>query len=192
MVFTGGATNLNGDWAILCPRRTDYWRGDALKYILDEWQSKPANQGLRTEHDATPEDINDISFAFNQEISYSCAVEYWLDCAGHNYGLIQHRDGVAHVPFNRDQEIARIVSIYRRLHLYLEDKGYIYQQWFHQLSTPEKKRFCEIPLVSQIGLAIDRIQSIELGQNSKVLNWAVLAVADKIILQQSYYQNLLK
>jgi hypothetical protein len=165
--------------------------GDALKYILDEWQSNREHQGLRTEYDATPEDINDISFAFNQEISYSCAVEYWLDCVGHNYGLTHHRDGVAHVPFNRDQEIARIVSIYRRLHLNLQDKDYIYQQWFHQLSTSEKKRFCEIPLISQICLANDRIQSIELSQNGKVLNMAAFAVAEKIILHRSYYQNLL-
>ena len=176
---------------LLAPDELITGMGDALKYILDEWQSKPATQGLRTEYEATREDLDDISFAFNQEVTYSCAVEYWLDCVGHDYGLIHHRDGVAHIPFNRDQEIARIVSIYRHVHLYLQDKDFIYQQWVYQLSESEKKRFCEIPLGSKICLAMDRIQSIELSQNSKVLNSAMLAVADKIVLQQSYYQNLL-
>jgi hypothetical protein len=93
--------------------------GDELKYMLDTLQSLPTNQTLRTEYDATGKDIDDISLELNKAIMYSCAVEYWFDCVGHGYGLTRHQDGVAHVPFDRDQEIARIVSIYRRRHVFL-------------------------------------------------------------------------
>jgi hypothetical protein len=50
---------------------------------------------------------------------------------------------------------------------------------------------CEIPLVSQVYFAFDRIERIELSQNSRVLESAILAVADKVLLQRWYYQNLL-
>jgi hypothetical protein len=165
--------------------------GDELKYMLDALRSLPTNQTLRTEYDASRKDIDDISLELNKAIMYSCAVEYWLDCVGHGYGLTHHQDGVAHVPFDSDQEIARIVSIYRRLHLYLQDKFYIYDQWMYQLPDAAKRKLCEIPLVSQVCLALDRIESIELSQNSRVLGSAMLAVADKVILQRGYYQNLL-
>jgi hypothetical protein len=61
----------------------------------------------------------------------------------------------------------------------------------YQLPDAAKKQLCEIPLVSQVCLAFDRIESIELSQNSRLSDSALLAVADKIILQSGYYQNLL-
>jgi hypothetical protein len=165
--------------------------GDELKYMLADLQSPPTHQTLRTEYDATRKDIDEISRELNMAITYSCAVHYWLDCVGHGYGLIRHRDGIAHIPFDQDQEIARVVSIYRRSNRYQADKVYIYNQWWHQLSDSEKRNLCGIPLVSQVCLSLDRIESIELNQNSKVLYWALMAIADKVILQRGYYQNLL-
>ena len=61
----------------------------------------------------------------------------------------------------------------------------------YQLPDAAKRKFCEIPLVSNVCLALDRIESIELNQNSRVLGSAMLAVADKVILQRGYYQNFL-
>jgi hypothetical protein len=122
---------------------------------------------------------------------YSRAVEYWLDCVGLGYGLTHHQDGVAHVPFDPDQEIALQVSSYRRRHLHLQDQLDIDDQWTYQLPDAAKKQLCEIPLVSQVCLAFDRIESIELSQNSRLPDSAMLAVADKIILRSGYYQNLL-
>jgi hypothetical protein len=122
---------------------------------------------------------------------YSCAVEYWLDCVGHSYGLTRRQDGVAHRPFDQDQEIARIVSIYRRSQLDLADKLNIQRQWTYQLSDVEKRKLCEIPLVSQVYFHLDKIESIELSQNSRVLRSAVSAFADKLILEGGYYQKLL-
>ena len=84
-----------------------------------------------------------------------------------------------------------MVSDYRRLHLYLQDKLDIYDQWMYQLPDGAKRKLCEIPLVSQVCLAFDRIERIELSQNSRVLEAAILAVADKVILQTGYYQSLL-
>jgi hypothetical protein len=45
--------------------------------------------------------------------------------------------------------------------------------------------------VSQVCIHLDRIESIELSQNSRVLRSAVSAFTDKLILQGGYYQNLL-
>jgi len=165
--------------------------GDELKYILAALQPLPTHQTLRTEYDATRKDIDEISLELNKAITYSCAVQYWLDCVGRGYGLIQRRDGIAHVPIDQDQEIARIVSIYRRTNRHDADKFHIYNQWWHQLSDSEKRNLCGIPLVSQVCLNLDRIESIELNQNSKVLYWAVMAIADKVLLQRGYYRNLL-
>ena len=165
--------------------------GDELKYMLADLQTLPTTQALRTEYDATREDIDDLSLELNKAILYSCAVEYWFDCAGHGYGLTHHQHGIAHVPFNRDQEIARVVSIYRRRHLYQRDRFYIIEQWMYQLSEAEKRKLCQIPLVSQVCLTLDRIESIELSQNSRVLVSALLSLPDKIILQRDYYQYLL-
>ena len=164
---------------------------DELKYMLADLQPLPTHQTLRTEYDTTRKDIDEISFELNKAIMYSCAVQYWLDCVGHGYGLIRHRDGIAHAPFDQDQEIARIVSIYRRSNCHQADKFIIYNQWVYQLSDSEKRNLCGIPLVSQVCLNLDRIESIELSQNSKVLHWAMMAIADKVILQRGYYQNLL-
>ena len=68
-------------------------------------QSLPTNQTLRTEYDASRKDIDHKS-EFNIAMMYSRAVEYWLDCVGLGYGLTYHQDGIAHVPFDPDQEIA--------------------------------------------------------------------------------------
>jgi hypothetical protein len=150
--------------------------GNELKRMLAELQTFPTNQTLRTEYDATRKDIDEISLEFNRQIMYSCAVEYWFDCVGYGYGLTNSPDGIAHVPFSQDEEIARIVSIYRRLHLYHRDKFLIYNQWAHQLSDKEKRKLCEIPLVSQVSFNLDRIESIELSQNSRVLSSAIVAL----------------
>src|SRR5262245_31387097 len=61
----------------------------------------------------------------------------------------------------------------------------------YQLPDAAKRKLCEIPLVSQVCLVFDRIESIELSQNSRLSDSAMLAVADKIILQSWYYQHLL-
>ena len=61
--------------------------GNELKYMLDDLQSLPTNQTLRTEYDASRKDIDDISHEFNIAMMYSCSVEYWLDCVGLGYGL---------------------------------------------------------------------------------------------------------
>ena len=66
----------------------------------------PTNQTLRTEYDASRKDIDDIGRELNKALMYSGAVEYWLDCVGLGYGLTYHQDGIAHVPFEPDQEIA--------------------------------------------------------------------------------------
>ena len=121
---------------------------------------------------------------------YSGAVEYWLDCVGLGYGLTYHQDGIAHVPFEPDQEIALRVSSYRRLHIQLQLKWNIGNQWTYQLPDAAKKAVRN-PLVSHVYLAFDRIERIELSQNSRVLESAMSAVADKVILQRGYYQNLL-
>jgi hypothetical protein len=105
---------------------------DELKYLLAELQSLPASQMFRTEYDATRKDVDDISFELNKALMYSCALEYWLDCVGHGYGLTRRQDGVAHRPFDQDQEIARVVSIYRRSQLDLADKLNIQRQWTYQ------------------------------------------------------------
>jgi len=165
--------------------------GNELKYLIEALQSLPPNQTLRTEYDASRKDIDAISLEVNRAVMYSCAVEYWLDCVGFGYGLTHHRDGVAHVPFDVDQEFARTVSSYRRLHLWLQDKFDIYEEWTYQLPDAAKRQLCEIPLVSQVCLAFDRIERIELSQNSRVLESAIVAVADKVLLQRWYYKNLL-
>ena len=149
------------------------------------------NQTLRTEYDASRKDIDDISREFNIAMMYSRAVEYWLDCVGLGYGLTHHQDGVAHVPFDPDQEIALQVSNYRRFHLHLQDQCKIGDQWRYQLPDAAKRQLCEIPLVSQVCLAFDRIERIELSQNSQVPGSVLLAIGDKIILQSRYYQHLL-
>src|SRR5262245_11664602 len=165
--------------------------GDELKYLLDALRSLPTNQTLRTEYDASRKDIDVISREFNIALKYSRAVEYWLDCVGLGYGLTHHQDGIAHVPYDPDQEIALQVSSYRRAHIHLQDQGDIFNLWMYQLPDAAKRKLCEIPLVSQVCLVFDRIESIELSQNSRLSDSAMLAVADKIILQSGYYQNLL-
>jgi hypothetical protein len=165
--------------------------GDELKHMLADLQTSPPSQAFRTEYDATRKDIDNLSLEFNKALMYSSAVGYWLDCVGHGYGLIHRPDGIAHVPFDSDQEIALMVSIYRRSLLYRQYRFHIYDQWRYELHNRIKRKLCEIPLVSQVCLNFDRIESIELSQNSRVLYWAMLALAEKIIVQRGYYKNLL-
>ena len=128
--------------------------------MLDALRSLPTNQTLRTEYDASRKDIDDIGLESNKAMIYSCAVEYWLDCVGLGYGLTHHQDGIAHVPFDPDQEIALRASSYRRLHNQLQYKWNIGNRWTYQLPDAAKRKLCEIPLVSQVYLAFDRIREL--------------------------------
>jgi hypothetical protein len=165
--------------------------GDGLKYILRELQSMPISEGLRTEYEAKYEDLKSIRRELDMAVLYNCVVEFWLDCVGNSYGLINHRDGLALVPFDPDQEIARIVSDYRRQNYLLQDEILANEDWHFHWPNAVKRKWCEIPLVSQIIYAIDRIERIELGQDDKVLDSASSAVAAKLMLRTGYYKNFL-
>jgi hypothetical protein len=118
-------------------------------------------------------------------------VELWLDCVGNGYGLGSHPHGLALVPFYPEQEIARVVSDYRRINYLLQDEMLVNECWHFHCSNAVKRQWCEIPLVSRISYAIDRIDRIELGQSDKVLDSAGAAAAAKLILRTGYYKNFL-
>ena len=165
--------------------------GDELKYLLDDLQSLPTNQTLRTEYDASRKDIDDISHEFNIAMMYSRAVEYWLDCVGLGYGLTYHQDGVAHVPFDPDQEIALEVSSYRRAHLHLQDQWDIFDQWTYQLPDAAKGNCAKSHSYHKCASPSTELRVLNSVRTAGFSDSAMLAVADKVILQSGYYQNLL-
>jgi hypothetical protein len=73
-----------------------------------------------------------------------------VDCVGNSYGLVEHRDGLALVPFDRDREIARVVSTYRRLNYFMQDTTAVHECWNFKLPSAAKRKLCEIPLVSRV------------------------------------------
>jgi hypothetical protein len=164
--------------------------GDGLKYILRELQSMPRSTGLTTEYEAKYEDLKAIRSELDIAVLYNCAVEFWLDCVGNGYGIVSHQEGLALVPFNPDQEIARVVSDYRRLNYLLQDEMHVNAHWHFHLPNAVKRQWCEIPLVERISYTTDRIDRIELGQSDKMLDSASSAVVAKRILQTGYYKNL--
>ena len=54
-----------------------------------------------------------------------------------------------------------------------------------------KRKLCEIPLYHTCTLPSTELRELNSSQNSRVLESAMSAVADKVILQRGYYQNLL-
>lgn len=164
--------------------------GDGMRHMLRELQNLESRTGSRTDYEATDADVDRISQELNCAILYQCAVEQWNDCVGNGYGLVKHKDGIAVSPYDPDLEIARIVSIYRRLNISLADTMYVAEWWMHRLPRPAKEKISEIPLVQKT-YGIDQIERIDLGFNQKVLDAAVNGIAAKLWLQNSYYERFL-
>lgn len=161
--------------------------GDAMKHMFRELASWTDQAERRTEYEATAADIDNIDRELNQAILYQCAAEYWSDCVGNGYGLAKHEEGIAITPYDPDLEIARIVSIYRRLSISTQDAMAAVESWLHRWPRKAKEKLCEIPLVCRTHGA-DRIERIELGFNRKALDSTAFGVAATQWLQRSYYQ----
>lgn len=164
--------------------------GDGMKHMLRELLTAKAEPEKLTEYEADSFAVGNVNLEFNKAIIYQCAVECWNDCVGNGYGLTKHARGLVLVPFDRPLEIARTVSIYRRLNISLQDTMFVIEMWLHSWSRKQKEKLCGIPLVSRIA-GHDRIEHIELGLNNKTLSSASSAVAAKLWLKHSYYRYLL-
>lgn len=166
--------------------------GDGMKYMLRELLAATADpdKGKGNEYEADSGVVNQISAEFNKAIIYHCAVEFWFDCVGNGYGLTKHEQGIALKPYDSALEIARIASNYRRRSIAFYDLMEITESWIDPLPRAKKVKLCRIHLVSRI-YGVERIEQIELGINSKVLNTASMAVAATLWLQHSYYRLLL-
>lgn len=164
--------------------------GDGLKHMLRELLAAEARPGCFTEYQADVHSVDQVNIEFNKAILYQCAVEYWNDCVGNGYGLVKRDRGIALVPFDEALEIARTVSIYRRLNITLQDTMLIVEQWLNKWPRKVKERLCGIKLVSRVS-GRDRIEHIELALSDKTLSAAASAVAAKLWLQHSYYRFLL-
>ena len=164
--------------------------GDGMKHMLRELLSAKSEPAKLTEHEADSLVVDAVNLEFNKAILYQCAVEYWNDCVGNGYGLMKHPKGIALVPFDRPLEIARTVSVYRRLNITLQDTMLFVEMWLHKWPRKRKEKMCEIPLVIRVA-GQERIERIELGLNAKSLSAASSTVAAKLWLQHSYYKHLL-
>lgn len=165
--------------------------GDGMRHMLRELQNHERHTSSRSEYEATDADVDRISQELNCAILYQCAVEQWNDCVGNGYGLSKHKDGIAVSPYDPDLEIARIVSIYRRLNISLFDTMHVAEWWMYRLPRSAKEKISEIPLVIKTH-GFDRIERIDLGFSQKALDAAVDGVAAKLWLQHSYYQRFLE
>jgi hypothetical protein len=88
---------------------------DGMKYILRDLLSPEGQFGKFTEYEADELVVSKVNLELNHAVLYHCVVQYWNDCVGNGYGLIDHDKGIALVPFDKELEVARTVSTYRRL-----------------------------------------------------------------------------
>lgn len=164
--------------------------GDGLKHILRELLQLRYDYS-KDELFATEKDIGLINHEFNMAIIYQCAVEYWLDCVGNGYALTKREDGIVIGPQEDGLEIARIVSIYRRLNLEVQNNLGFYSHWEHHLSSKIKRKLCRIPLVAKV-YGQNTVEKIELDLSEKVLESASPSIGGRIFLEHGYYGKLLK
>jgi hypothetical protein len=164
--------------------------GDGMKHILRELLPAKTTFGGFDEYEADEHVLDQVNQEFNKAIIYQCAVESWNDCVGNGYGIAKHDQGLALVPSDRELEIARIVSIYRRHSIDLDVTLSFIDIWSYSLPRKDKEKMCGIQLVKSI-VGQDRIEHILLGLNNKLLFAASSTIASKLRLQHNYYRSLL-
>ena len=184
------ATTVEADGQAFAPDELITGSGDGMKHMFRQLVGAEVGADRRKEHEVNREDLDNINAELNKAIMYHCAVEYWHDCLGHEYGIARHEEGLVIEPSRPDLEIARVVSIYRRLNISLQDDLMVGEWWLHKWPRAVKEKLCDIPLVRRI-YGSERIERIELGIDGKVLDAAVLGVAAMISLQYGYYQGFL-
>lgn len=168
--------------------------GDGMKHIFRELHTMDHSTHKPNEFDSTEVQLKQIWREFNLAICYQTAAEYWLNCLGNGYVLEKRMEQVALVPSDRQVEIARTVSTYRRSTMALHENMAFVDEWFH--STPPlprgmKEKLCGIPLVRGISGG-ERIDHIELGLSKRVLDSAAKEIASQVSLKTGCYKDLLQ
>ena len=121
---------------------------------------------------------------------YSCAVEYWLDWSASATASLTTKAALLMFRLIRTRRLPCKFRATDVATCICKTSGISPINGCTNYPMRQKATVRN-PTVSQVCLAFDRIESIELSQNRRFPDSAMLAVADKIILQSGYYQNLL-
>jgi hypothetical protein len=164
--------------------------GDGLKHMLRELLTANKSATQLAEDQADEKSLHEINQEFNKAILYQCAAEYWNDCVGNGYGIVSIGEDVKLLPFDKEIEIARTVSTYRRQNVTLQHQSALVEFWDNKLSQDEKKHLCQLKLVNRVS-GRERIERIELGMKAKSLSANARAFAEKFSIRDGYYKHLL-
>ena len=164
--------------------------GDGLKHMLRELLTADTSATQLGEDQADEKSLSEINQEFNKAILYQCAAEYWNDCVGNGYGIVSVGEDVKLLPFDKEIEIARTISTYRRQNVTLQQQSALVEFWDNKLSQDEKRRLCQVKLVSRVS-GRERIERIELGLKAKILSATARAFAGKLSIHNGYYKHLL-
>ncbi len=164
--------------------------GDGLKFIIRELIKLPELDSYASENSIKTDDLKIIINELNYAMLYQIAVELWNDTIGNGFWISRGKDRLSHVAFDKNREVARIASIYRREKNLLENTMGFVEVWFNKLTRSQKEMFCQFPLAENIYLC-DYISKIDLGMSKKVLDDAIFGINDKLTLETEYYKLLL-
>lgn len=167
--------------------------GDGMKHIFRDLRTMDPSTHKPNEFGSTKVQLKQIWREFNLAICYQTAAEYWMNCLGNGYVLEKRAEGVALIPSDRQAEIARTVSTYRRSTMALHENIAFVDEWLHShpsLSRVLKEKLCGIPLVRRISGG-GRIDHIELGLGKRVLDAAAKEIASQASLMTGCYKDLL-
>ncbi len=163
--------------------------GDGLKHVLRELVTRETGGADGDECAGTQEHVGAANEQLNVAILYDAAAAYWLDFVGHGYVLERREGGLVMRPSNKEMEISRIASSYRRRNIVFHHFVQMGQLWLRQFSPAMRRRLRGAPVVTKVH-GSERIGGIDLGWKHGPMLSAVSGTAERILVITGPYQNM--
>jgi hypothetical protein len=162
--------------------------GDGLRYLLcDVLTEREPQEKAGSDEFLNVELMTRVAEELKVAVEYDALVDFWQDCAAFNYGIKLNEGALELSPTNPSVEIARIASTYRRLSLALDRSIAFIRFWKHELNRAEREQLCTIRLVSDVTIADDAIEHIDVGRSSRTLRRHSIGAEALLEIQASPY-----